>query len=151
MESKHIYGHRDAMAILNLLGFGSIPGCRDMHIRFRLCGNVFDLLCYDEQICLGILIPIESAYDYYSVNHAMEGITDDDTRIQCFLSEDICKVRICLPCHKEDDYSPAVSIGIKRLLAICEKLGEEMLGCVYEDMKPIFEEALAGKGNDVDN
>ena len=137
------------MALLNLLGFSKIKEGKHGFAKFTLLGDDYEVLRFEREICLALLLPTATSYEIYGFESAMEDILVDYPKLQGFYSgrEDVFKVRLWLP---YEEFGAGLRQGIEALTSIRSKLEEAMLGYVFNLIGPMFEETFSIEGGEDD-
>ena len=135
------------MALLNLLGFSKIKEGQHGFAKFTLLGNDYEVLRFEQEICLALLLPTATSYEIYGFETAIESILVDNPKLQGFYSEleDVFKVRLWL---NYEDFGAGLRQGIETLTSIRAKLEDAMLGYVFKIIEPMFEEAFSVERDD---
>ena len=150
MDNGRVFNHRNTMALLNLLGFSKIKEGQHGFAKFSLLGNDYEVLRFEQEICLALLLPTATSYEIYGFQTAMESILVDYPKLQGFYSEreDVFKVRLWLT---YEDFGAGLRQGIEALTSIRSKLEDVMLGYVFNVVEPLFEEALSIESDEDDD
>ena len=150
MENGRVFNHRNTMALLNLLGFSKIKEGQHGFAKFTLLGNDYEVLRFEQEICLALLLPTATSYEIYGFESAMESILVDYPKLQGFYSEreDVFKVRLWLA---YEDFGAGLRQGIEALTSIRSKLEDVMLCYVFNVIEPMFEEALSIESDEDDD
>ena len=150
MEIGRAFHHRNTMALLNLLGFSNIQVGRHGFTNFCLLRDRYEVIRYEHEVCLGLLLPTETSYEIYGFESAMEDILDNYPKLQGFYSgqEDVFKLRLWLPYEGSEQFGATLRLGIETLSSIRIKLEEAMLECVFTEVEPLFENALSFEDDD---
>lgn len=138
------------MALLSLLGFSEIKEGQHGFAKFTLLGENYEVLRFEREICLALLLPTATSYEIYGFETAMENILVDYPKLQGFYSEheDVFKVRLWLT---YEEFGAGLRQGIETLTSIRSKLEDAMLGYVFNVIEPIFEEAFSIETDDDDD
>ena len=147
MENRRVFNHRNTMALLNLLGFSKIKEGKHGFAKFTLLRDDYEVLRFEREMCLVLLLPTETSYEIYGFETAMESILVDNPKLQGFYSEleDVFKVRLWL---NYEDFGAGLRQGIETLTSIRGKLEDAMLGYVFKIIEPMFEEAFSFERDD---
>ena len=150
MENGRVFNHRNTMALLNLLGFSKIKEGQHGFAKFTLLGNDYEVLRFEREICLALLLPTATSFEIYGFQTAMESILVDYPKLQGFYSEreDVFKVRLWLT---YEDFGAGLRQGIEALTSIRSKLEDIMLGYVFNVVEPLFEEAFSIESDEDDD
>ncbi len=150
MEIGRAFHHRNTMALLDLLGFSDIQVGRHGFTNFGLLGDCFEVVRYEHEVCLGLMLPTETSYEIYGFENAMEDILVDYPKLQGFYSgqDDVFKLRIWLSNENSNQFGATLRLGIETLSSVRVKLEEVMLDCVFSAVEPLFENALSFEDDD---
>ncbi len=145
MNPKPPFAYQNMMALLSLLGFSEICPGRDGYTKFSLFGDHFEAIRYEDEICIGILLPTLTNYEVYGLQLAGEDLQAQYPKHHFFFSmyDDSYKIRMWIPCKDADHLGQALRQGIEALNSFKPALHESMLGHIYSLIEADVEEALS--------
>ena len=144
MKPGRAYHYQNTMALLNLLGFSGVKAGYFGFAKFDLLSNHYEVIRYENEVCIGLLFPTDTWYEIYGYSMATEFILSKYPKLQGFFSEkeELYKLRMWLPCSDSGQFGAALRFGIDSLETIGKELREKMLDYVFESVEPFFEGAF---------